>query len=124
MPEPFNDVIAGQEKDDVQIGEMDGFLEAMAQISSGPGMRALQSAYAPVHIVSEQLSGSHALFTRFQSELQLQAFLQSPPYIALQDGDPRLPAKAVHSYILSIGPPEANRSRAADAGGILGVSNV
>lgn len=113
-----------QAKDDVQDGEMKGFLDALAQISAGPGMQSLQSTHAHVQLLSGQLSGSHMLFTRFQSEQQLHTFLHSPPCVALQEQDARLPAQPVHSYVLSIGPPEANRSRAADAGGVLGVSNM
>lgn len=109
---------------DVQVGEMEGFLDALSQISSGPGMQALQCNYAPVQLLSGQLSGDHALFARFQDEQQLHSFLKSPPCVALQEQDARLPATSVYSYILSIGPPEANRTREADAGGILGVSNM
>lgn len=117
-------MFAWQAKVDVQDGEMEGFLQALAGISSGPSMQALQSTYAPAQLLSGQLSGSHILFARFQSDLQLQAFLQSPPCVAIQGEDARLPARAVSSYVLSIGPPQANRTRAADAGGVLGVENA
>ena len=115
---------AWQAKVDVQDGEMEGFLQALAGISSGPSMQAVQSTYAPAQLLSGQLSGSHILFARFQSDLQLQAFLQSPPCVAIQGEDARLPARAVSSYVLSIGPSQDNRTRAADTGGVLGVENA
>ena len=100
-----------------------GFLEALSALSLGSSMQALQSTYAPLHVLSGKLSGSHALFSRFQTEQQLENFVQCPPYAALQSRDARLPAVISCSHVMSIVPSDANRTRDADGRGVLGVSN-
>lgn len=102
---------------------MAGFLEALSALSLGPGMQALQSTYAPLHLLSGKLPGSHVLFSRFQTEQQLDNFVKCPPYAALQRKDARLPAVISCSHVISIIPSDANRTRDADGKGVLGVSN-
>ena len=103
---------------------MQSFLTALADVGKGPAINAMQTTYGVLNCLSEHALGTHLVFTRLALQEELDALLLSPPHIALKQNDARLPAGAVTSYALSIAPAQAQRSRAPDGEGVLGVSSM
>ena len=112
-----------QAAQDASEQEMQKFLAALAQLSSSSSVKAMQTTYGPLQVLSGQAVGSHIMFTRLSLQEQLDSLLSSPPYIALAQGNPRLPAKVVSSYAMHIEPAQTQKARAPDGQGVLGVSN-
>ena len=98
------------------------FCNSLCQMASMPQLGAVQSSHGEVHVLSGNLAGTHLVFSRFELTEQVMAFMKSPPCIALQQGDDRLPATAVGAAMLDLAPTERKQTRQAGAGGILGVS--
>ena len=103
---------------------MQSFLTALGNLGKGPAINAMQTTYGVLNSLSEDALGTHLVFTRLALQEELDALLLSPPYVALKQNDARLPAGAVASYAMSIAPAQAQRSRAPDGKGVLGVSSM
>lgn len=103
---------------------MQSFLKALADVGEGPAINAMQTTYGDLESLSGDALGTHLVFTRLALQEELDALLLSPPHVALERNDARLPAGAAASYAMSIAPAQAQRSRAPDGKGVLGVSSI
>ena len=112
-----------QGKEGIGRDDMATFCSSLCQMADMPQLGAVQSSHGEAHVLSGNLAGTHLVFSRFELAEQVTAFMKSPPCIALQQGDDRLPATAVGAAMLDLAPTERKQTRQAGAGGILGVSN-
>ena len=103
---------------------MQKFLQILAELSNSPAIDAMQTTHGPLRALSGSALGSHVVFTRLSLQGQLDVLVASPPHLALTRKDPRLPAKAVASYAMSIAPAQKQKSRSPDGQGVLGVSTA
>ena len=114
--------LSAQAEQDASDEEMQKFLAALAQLGSSSNIKAMQVTYGPLQVLSGVAVGSHIMFSRFSLQEQLDSLLTSPPYTALAQDNPRLPAKVKASYAMSISPPQAQNARTPSGQGVLGVS--
>ena len=114
--------LSAQAEEDASDQEMQKFLAALAQLGSSSNIKAMQATHGPLQLLSGGAVGSHIMFSRFSLQEQLDSLLTSPPYIALAQDNPRLPAKVKASYAMSISPPQAQNARTPSGQGVLGVS--